>query len=224
MSREPRSSTGTPRACSAMNDGGLPPRHAEVGSGLGPQPVGDDAALEAEAGEVRRKSRRVEGCARAQPQEDQATGLGGAADLPAGDALQQVHGGLGPVGRGEARDVGDGNGQSGAHGQAEAGKRLQLDATRAQRSLVESALDAAAERDEADVVDRLRPGRRTHAAPPELRRSSSSSSSLRLMPMVSSSSWCRCIQTVWYESIRGDASQASSPSSSLASASVSFAR
>ena len=55
---------------------------------------------------------------------------------------------------------------------------------------------------------------------PATNRSSSASSSARDMPMVRSSSWCTCIQTVWYESIRGDANHALSPSSRLARAKV----
>ena len=226
MSREPRSSSGTPRACSAMNAAVFHQALPRSARALAPSPCGMTLRLSprqvrsggrpaASTGALALSRRRTRPPVSVVPLISRPEMLSSrfiAAFARSGD-VKPGH-------------VGDGDRQPRAHRQPEACEGLELDATRAQRALVEPAGEPAAERDEADVVDRLRPGGRAHAPPPDpdTRRSSSSSSSLRVMPMVSRSSWCRCIHTVWYESMSGDASQASSPSSSFASASVSFAR
>ena len=64
---------------------------------------------------------------------------------------------------------------------------------------------------------------RQRAIPPA-KWASSASSSARVIARASSSSWCTCIHTVWYESINGDASHEVSPSSKRPSAESSALR
>ena len=112
--------------------GGLPPSNGEVSRHPRAKALGDATVGKTNGNEIRRQACSIEGCTRAQAQQQNAAVNSGGADSASRNRLKQIDSCLRAIGRDKTGHVGHGDREPGGHRQTETGECFHLDAARAQ--------------------------------------------------------------------------------------------